>query len=234
MKRFFCFCLTFVFFQNFSFSSVSLCSNPIFQFLDDLENLTTEKLQERCRKLDYVERNDFVDKFILCTVIRGRIDFLNFVEQNYEQLELKDISHFSEIVSGDNRNILHLAAESGNFEFFKYIFEVYGKNIDILNCCDLGNTVFYYAIKSGNLDIIKFLLEKGEKYKNALFKGDRFSRSLLHNAVILHKKEIVSFLIEQGLDVNSVDSSGKKPLNYAMFSSFRPIAIIISENGGKL
>ena len=57
----------------------------------------------------------------------------------------------------------------------------------------LTHRILLCAIRYGNLDILKLLHQYG-----ADFRQSYYSISLLHECILLHKNDLISFLIEQG------------------------------------
>ncbi|CAF1958318.1 unnamed protein product [Rotaria magnacalcarata] len=77
----------------------------------------------------------------------------------------------------------------------------------------ITNRILLCAIRYGNLDILKLLNQYG-----ADFKQTYYGISLLHECILLHKNDLISFLIEQGdIDPNTLDYDNQSPLLYAIF-----------------
>lgn len=65
------------------------------------------------------------------------------------------------IVSGNNESVLHYAASSGQVEMLRLLFD--RQFIEAKN--KFGETPLYYAVRSGNVITVRFLLEKGANVK---------------------------------------------------------------------
>lgn len=88
------------------------------------------------------------------------------------------------------------------------------KELDINSTDKLGNGIFNYAAKSGNINLLESLISKGVNYKslnkengNAMLfaaKGTRGNRNGI---------EIYEFLEKQGINPNVITSSGTTPLH---------------------
>ena len=112
------------------------------------------------------------------------------------------------------------------------------KGLSLHDTDDLGNTAFDYAAKTGNIELLQSLLQKGVKYtdKALLFasqgtrgysnnldtykylveqvkinpkaKGDN-GENVLHNLVRKqNQEEIITYFINKGVDVNHADKDG--------------------------
>ncbi|CAF1127981.1 unnamed protein product [Adineta steineri] len=104
-----------------------------------------------------------------------------------------------------NRAPLFHAIESGkSLNFLKQLLEFQARVTSRILIC---------AIRYGNLDILKLFHEYG-----ADFRQSYHTLSLLHECILLHKNNLISFLIEQGnVDPNSVNHDHETPLLYAIF-----------------
>lgn len=69
------------------------------------------------------------------------------------------------------------------------------------------------AIKQGNLDKVKYLVEKGV---NIDVRGS-FNMTPLILAIIHNRLEIAKYLIDNGAEVNLIDNSGGNALFYAIY-----------------
>ena len=79
----------------------------------------------------------------------------DIVEQ--ELTSLNDI----DIFSPENKTLLMLAAEGGHLELVQFLF---GKGASPTKEIEYGNwryNAFHFAIKSGNVDVVQWLLDQG-------------------------------------------------------------------------
>ncbi len=95
------------------------------------------------------------------------------------------------------------AAKDGDLEKVKSL----SASTDINTVDDSHRTAFYMACSEGNLEIAKYLLEKGAKMLPRE-DGDTPLMAAARNK----RKEIVAFLLEKGADVNKTDNFGRTPL----------------------
>ncbi|MDF3047182.1 MAG: hypothetical protein K0R73_300 [Candidatus Midichloriaceae bacterium] len=84
----------------------------------------------------------------------------------------------------------------------------------LISAQEMYSAVAIKAVQSGKLEILKFLIEE-LKYD---FKGivDENNITLLHEACLYGKVEIVQLLLKAGLDPNAVDINGDTPLHRAV------------------
>jgi len=75
---------------------------------------------------------------------------------------------------------------------------------------DVGASLIYFAIGSGNADITSYLMSKGASINNVRFT----SISPLHIAAYYGKEEIIKLLLSAGADKQVTDANGKRPLDY--------------------
>ena len=73
--------------------------------------------------------------------------------------------------------------------------------------------VLSFVIKNGSLDLVKHFVSKGVDVNLV----DGYKRTLLHNAVITNKFDIVEYLVNaEGININAQDNSLYTPLLYAV------------------
>ncbi|WP_047246016.1 ankyrin repeat domain-containing protein [Maribacter thermophilus] len=113
----------------------------------------------------------------------------------------------------DGANALLLAASfAKDFEIIDYFVE---KGLSINSIDIYENGIFNYAVKGGNIPVLKKLVEKGLPYNTIDKKGS--------NAMLLASQgtrrtqntlEVYKYLKELGIPVNIADKEGKTPLHY--------------------
>lgn len=97
-----------------------------------------------------------------------------------------------------------------NLEVFEYLLEQGNLNINSVGY--LGMTALSLAsIEYGNLEMIKYLLEKGADIN---VKNEDGSTALM-TASMYGNLEIIKYLIENGADINAKDNDGSTALIYA-------------------
>lgn len=117
-------------------------------------------------------------------------------------------------MTDDGSTLLHAAASQGNVEVVKYLVDEKNANLNAKSTD--GSTPLHWAIDSGKLNIVEYLVEKGAD----ISVKDNDGKTPLHNAVQQGKEEIVKFLAEEpGVEevINTQDgNNGKTLLHYAV------------------
>ncbi|WP_405562173.1 ankyrin repeat domain-containing protein [Polaribacter sp. Asnod6-C07] len=116
-------------------------------------------------------------------------------------------------VDHENRNPLHFIARNNkDINIYKFFID---KGVDI-NLQDYeGNTPFMVSTTSGNLKTIEFL---AKDVKNINLKNKKGTTALT-NAVGRNSTDVVTFLIEKGADINTLDKDDNT-LSYYLINSF--------------
>ena len=98
-----------------------------------------------------------------------------------------------------------------------------GANLFATSYC--GNTVLYFAVQSGKVELVEMLVKKELDAKNRVNPNIFVEGTLspLNTAIFEDKMEILTLLIEKGADVNMVDGLNWTPINYAIFNGKKEI-----------
>ncbi|XP_065827109.1 ankyrin repeat domain-containing protein 2-like [Oscarella lobularis] len=94
---------------------------------------------------------------------------------------------------------LHGACEGGHLEISKMLVTEHG--LDLEQRTENGMTPFLSAVVSGNVELVKWLQEKGCK----MSVRDQWGHSALHLALKYSKEEVFSYLIENFFDECNVN-----------------------------
>jgi len=170
-----------------------------------------------------------------------------FVENKLLPLNWKDLEGVSLFMS---------VCERGEEGIVKYLIS---KGVDVNIRDKYGDSPLFYAAKSGNLSLIKYLTEEKKLYilepyvvfpaaksgnlelvKYLEKKGfnlnteDKFEKSVLFYAAESGNLELVKYLVElKGLDVNKKDILGRTPIMYAAESKLDVVKYLV-EHGANI
>ncbi len=118
---------------------------------------------------------------------------------------------------------LHAACEDGHESIVDYLLENGAdRNISFIK---FNVSALYMAVQNGHFSIVKLFFKKKELLNEVGLK------KVLHIAAGRNHKEILLFLIEQGLDVNVTNEDGSTPLMFASFMGHFAIVELLLERG---
>ncbi len=107
----------------------------------------------------------------------------------------KSIKKENVIYSGENKNVIDLAAENGNNELIEFFLS---KGVKINENNNRTGSPLILAANEGNINTVKLFLEKGCDIN----KQDCLLQTALYKAARNGHIELVKFLIEKGADIN--------------------------------
>jgi len=103
----------------------------------------------------------------------------------------------------------HIACEIGNLELLKFLKDRYNCNLEARDCEEM--TPLFYALESRNLEVIKYLTEKGANLEH----NDFVRQTPFYYACYTSSVEAVRYLYEKGCNIDSLYNSKRSPLNKA-------------------
>jgi len=127
--------------------------------------------------------------------------------------------------------LLHKAVEQGEEKVVVFLLSK-GAQVDIKN--NVENTPLYVAYEKGNKALIKLLVDKGADVN---IKDKFFGNTLLHEfckGARSDAKEMITFLLAKGADINSTNKTGDTPLCIAYDCSKKEILVLLIEKGADL
>ncbi|XP_062592307.1 putative ankyrin repeat protein RF_0381 [Saccostrea cucullata] len=171
---------------------------------------------------------------------------------------LKEKGMVINTLSNDGESILHKACFYGKFEVCEYLVENYPHLLDVRD--KSSNTVLHDAARGGNIQIVKLLIKKkmdiysvqggGETNLHLCCRSGKLEMcehlvnhipdlleimdakgwTAIHSACNGGSVEIVSFLIEKGMDFNALSNDGKTILHIACLNGKFKICVYLVEN----
>uniref|UniRef100_A0A6B2L239 Uncharacterized protein n=1 Tax=Arcella intermedia TaxID=1963864 RepID=A0A6B2L239_9EUKA len=134
-------------------------------------------------------------------------------------LERHAPKHFINGKSKNGRTALHWICHHGKTEIVSHLLEL---KADIKEQDENGETPICLAIKAGHLDLVRYLV-KMNYHTTPLYNEKTF----LHVAAAEGKEDIVSFLINNGAELNAMDNNGRTPLQYAITAKNNNIVTLL-------
>jgi ankyrin repeat protein len=133
---------------------------------------------------------------------------------------------FSAVLS--NAQDIYIASYRGDIETVKRLI---AEDPELINSRNSGGRFpLEMAAQTGQIDIVKFLLEKG-----ADVNLNRGGATALHMAAIYGgNTEVITLLLEAGADINARTGNGDTPLNMAVIGKQKEIAELLLEKGGEI
>jgi ankyrin repeat protein len=130
-------------------------------------------------------------------------------------------------VCSDTGSDLHLAIN----EIPLYAMCLLREQVDDINGrnAELGMSPLHFAILRQNLEIVKYLIERGADINLCTREGR--NRSPLHLAVLSGNLEILDCLIEAGANLNAQDRNGRTVVHNAVASNNTALALHLVEKG---
>ncbi|XP_050394903.1 putative ankyrin repeat protein RF_0381 isoform X1 [Patella vulgata] len=112
-----------------------------------------------------------------------------------------------------NSGILHLACADGTLDTVKHLIDL---GLDINTKGRFGSTCILYCVESETqaIEKIELLRSKGGNIHDR----DDNNRGILHHACENGTLDIVQYLVNLGLDINSKDGSGNTPVSFSFMS----------------
>lgn len=117
------------------------------------------------------------------------------------------------------------AASNGHLDSVRYHITKNPKRIGELN--KRGESLIFLAAKSGNLEVVKFLVEKGATINGS----DKEGRTPLMAASAMGHYGIVQYLVEKEANINTAKRDGWNALMFAIQYGHRSVEKYLKNNG---
>ena len=105
------------------------------------------------------------------------------------------------------------------------------RGADVNTKSDRGETPLYFGIRQGKTEIVEWLLSHGAQTQGKL---EESGRNLLHLATLKGYTDIVELLVDNGVDIDASDKSGKTALQYAKRYGHKRIAGLLKTHGADI
>ncbi|CAH1797675.1 unnamed protein product [Owenia fusiformis] len=127
-----------------------------------------------------------------------------------------------------NSTLIHVAIVQSNLEMVKLLVE-YG--VDLNDQDESGETALSYAITSGNVDIVQFLISEVSETGIDVTSTDNNRNNPLH--LLSYCKDpdnLVQTLINLGCDINAQNADGNTPLHCAILGEHSTLVELLLDN----
>jgi ankyrin repeat protein len=131
-------------------------------------------------------------------------------------------------------SLLHRACEKGKTRTVEALLKA---GADCNEMTDNGSTPLLIAVKLGQFEVVKILLQFSEvvaTMDSFFVKTDERKRSAFHLAVNSGKMPIIAAMLEKGANVNSRDATEKTPLLAAIENGNLDLVRLLAEAGADL
>ena len=169
--------------------------------------------------IDVAASWEIIRLLLMKITLRDMMDTCNKHKHTQHLLRLFPMDNEYFQLSDGMTTVLHLAATSGDLEYFTTIVSL---GFDINSLDSDGYTPLYKAIEYGCVSIAKYLISQPNCLCETLTK-DKNTTLLLDAAGELGDLSLVQCLVERGVDVNIEDKYGNTPLYMACIYNHLPV-----------
>jgi Protein tyrosine and serine/threonine kinase/Ankyrin repeats (3 copies) len=108
-------------------------------------------------------------------------------------------------LNSSGKSYLRIALEKGNWQLFKFFYEIGCKIIPVLD----NETPLHYAVRNSHNDLVRFFLRNSSLFPNYKNSKDSEGRTSLHIAAMQGNPELVALLLKYNSDKDVKDKYGK-------------------------
>ena len=125
-----------------------------------------------------------------------------------------------------NASLLHIACENSDLKMIKMLIESYSMDVNIED--KEQATPIFYACRQGNLEVIKYLHQKGAKLEHKEFQD----RTPLYVAASNGEVIILRYLLQNGCEVDVPTKLGRSALSKACWNGRIDVVEILVNSPG--
>ena len=114
-------------------------------------------------------------------------------------------------IDKNNRTPLSLAAELGNLELVKLLIQKGSKGVNVVD--NYKRSPLYFAIKNDSMEMAEIFVGNGANLNQGL--EAKYGGSLIHTAIQENSEDIVTLLLDNGVDLSIKNKKGKTALEFA-------------------
>jgi len=160
--------------------------------------------------------------FLYCLISNDSMPF-----EIFEMLIRRKVNY--KIKDQHKQSAIHYVAMRKEIEFIKFLCE-YDENINLEEESFLGVRPLHSAIGYGNIEVAKFLINKGVNLESK----NRYNNKPIHLALLHNLTDIVNILIDSGVNLEAKNFKKWRPIHYAVRYSTLGIVIRLAEAGVNL
>jgi ankyrin repeat protein/L-ascorbate metabolism protein UlaG (beta-lactamase superfamily) len=120
------------------------------------------------------------------------------------------------------------AAAMGQLNAMKILLE---RGADLNAISDRGETALYFGVRQGRTEIVDWLFSNGARAQSKI---EGSERNLLHLATLNGYTDIAELLVDNGVEIDATDASGKTALQYAEKYGHKKIAVLLKKHGADI
>ncbi len=193
-----------------NFSDKTLMWENVLNYAVKSGNLKLVKmLSEEYGLLDE-SKKAFLPSIATDAIKTGNIELVNYLLSKRIDIEPSITIGEKSLSTLKMETLLSAAVESNNIEMVRFVFNKYDKEATHKNL--MGFSPIDYAVKNGNFEILKFLVENDKKAIGYIKK----SNSILVWAIRSGNFDMVKYLIDKGANIYEKFAYGKTPLHIAV------------------